>query len=81
MGGSGENILTRREVGAEGTGATSDALSRGESAGSTSPGGRRGAAVVAAVIFGAAAVAAVPVVIVFAAVVVVAERKDLLGLE
>ena len=41
MGGSGENILTRREVGGEGAGATSDALSRGESAGSTSPGGGR----------------------------------------
>ena len=42
MGGSGENILTRREVGAEGTGATSDALSEGESAGATSPGGGAG---------------------------------------
>ena len=80
MGGSGENILTRREVGTKGTGATSDALSRGESAGSASPGaGRREADAV--VIFGAAAVAAVPVVIVVAAVVVVAERKVLLGLE
>ena len=39
MGGSGENILTSREVGAEGAGAINDALSRGESAGSTRPGG------------------------------------------
>ena len=39
MGGSGENILTSRDVGAKGAGAISDTLSRGESAGSTRPGG------------------------------------------
>ena len=39
MGGSGENIWTSRDVGTEGAGAVKDALSRGESAGSTRPGG------------------------------------------
>ena len=41
MGGSGENIWTSRDVGTEGAGAVKDALSRGESAGSTRPGGGR----------------------------------------
>ena len=41
MGGRGENICTSRAVGAEGAGAVKDALSSGESAGSTRPGGGR----------------------------------------
>ena len=41
MGGSGENILTRRDVGGGVAGATSDALSRGGSAGAARPGGGR----------------------------------------
>ena len=41
MGGRGENIWTSRAVGAEGAGAVKDALSSGESAGSTRPGGGR----------------------------------------
>ena len=41
MGGRGENICTSRAVGAEGAGAVKVALSSGESAGSTRPGGGR----------------------------------------
>ena len=39
IGGKGENILTKREAGGGGVGATRDVLSRGGSAGAARPGG------------------------------------------